>query len=130
MESKLNMIIEKLDKIEKLLAYRSQNRKPINGGQNHGKDIYMFGKYYIDNYYHGISKTASQDQINAILNANAKRIKSILGQCADLDTAKSVLDYGAKYYSDKGLDWSLRAIDVNCPDFLNYVIKEKIGGKQ
>jgi hypothetical protein len=79
---------------------------------------------YIELTAPAVLNSKNPAMIAAIYKTQSKAVKPILEQCGgDVALAVRVVERAAKYYGEKGLDWSLYAVGRSCLDFLNEELK-------
>jgi hypothetical protein len=100
---------------------RTKEHKP----NNHQRVV----NRYIELTNREILEKGNPAMIAAIYKVQSKAVKPIVEQCGgDIDLAVRVVEKAARYYGEKGLDWSLYAVSRSCADFLSQCLKENYNG--
>jgi len=85
-------------------------------------NIQRIMKFYISTYCPDLYVGYTNKEYAAFVSRNGKAISGILDQCRDnIDIATQVIKDAGAYFSKKGLDWSLYAVDRNCTDYVNEI---------
>ena len=102
----------------------AKGKAPVNW-ENCRTDLQRLIAHFVKITTPALYANCSQAQASGIFKVQGKAASEILKQCGTADIACRVLDKASKYFYDKGLDWSLHAVNRSCTDYINEILKEK-----